>query len=186
MPPGDGPVPAIVFLHGFGGLLTAYVTSMLESDELRGYAIIAPALDNEGAWWRPAGQAVVVRTLDQLPPRVDRDRVYLVGLSNGAIGAAAFAAEPMLSQRFRRVVTVVGGDDATPRVPLRVIAGVNDWRFPIAHLEGAVHSAAARGATVDLIRIDADHMALFTHTAEVNAAIVSWLEDSGGPDIGIP
>ncbi|MDP2316771.1 MAG: hypothetical protein Q8P41_28005 [Pseudomonadota bacterium] len=71
MPPGDGPVPALIFLHGYGGLLTPYLSTLADSPLGERYAIVAPALDLSGHWWGEVGQDVLARTLDTLPARVD-------------------------------------------------------------------------------------------------------------------
>jgi dienelactone hydrolase len=178
LPPGDGPVPAIVFLHGYGGLLTAYVSALLESPALARYAIIAPAESRDGAWWTEDAHAIVTNTLDHLSSRVDRDRVYLVGLSNGAIGATTVAADERLAPRFRAAVTVVGlGDleDGVPRIPLETIAGIDDPRFPIEFIDDQVNRLVAAGGDVQIRRFPFDHFGLFTDTAEVDAAIADYL-----------
>jgi predicted esterase len=181
-PPGDAPAPCLVFLHGFGGALTTYVSALLESDALAGYVIVAPALDNEGRWWSADGLAVVRRTLDTLPPRADRGRVFLVGLSNGGIGASAIAADRELAPRFRAAAGLVGGDSGfgTPRIPFRLFAGARDPRFPIAYLEDTAAALSTDARPVELVRFDADHLALFTDTAAVDDAIAGWLAANGG------
>lgn len=175
-PPGGGPVPGIVYLHGFGGLLTPYLGALTEDPRLAGYAIVAPALGFAGEWWTDDGLAVVRRTLDTLPPRVDRDRLYLVGLSNGAVGATAVAADPALSGRFCGVVGLMGGsgDFGAPRVPTLLVAAEKDDRFPLGYLRG-VHRVAASGGPAELVVVPGDHFALLTETASVDAALVGWL-----------
>jgi dienelactone hydrolase len=176
LPPGDEPVPCIVFLHGFGGLLTPYLSSLTEALALAGHAIVAPALGVQGDWWTDEGRAVVHRTLDTLPPRIDRDRLFLVGLSNGAVGVSAVAADPELAFRFRAVVALMGASDAfgPPRVPHLLVAAERDDRFELAYLR-EVQAGLVGGAPVDLVVVPGDHFALFTETASVNAALVGWL-----------
>lgn len=179
LPPGDDKVPAIVFLHGYGGLLTPYVSALLESPELARYAIIAPVYGPSGAWWRADGRAIVRKTLDTLPPRVDRRRVVLVGLSNGAVGASAIAANATLGKRFRAVVCVVGLGDVdrfgVPLVPMAVIAGRADARFPIGYVDEAAEEIRAAGGSLKVHRYDFDHMGPFTDTADVNDAIAAFI-----------
>jgi dienelactone hydrolase len=176
LPSGDEPVPGIVFLHGFGGLLTPYLSSITEAPELAGYAIVAPALGMEGDWWTDEGRAVVLRTLDTLPPRIDRDRLFLVGLSNGAVGASAVASDPELAVRFRAVVALMGasGEFGPPQIPFLLMAAEQDDRFEVEYLR-EVQGGLVGGAPVDLVVVPGDHFALFTETASVNLALAGWL-----------
>lgn len=176
LPAGDDLVPGIVFLHGFGGLMTPYLSSLTELPDLAGYAIVAPALGFEGDWWSEEGRSVVRRVVDTLPARVDRDRLFLVGLSNGAVGAMAVAADPELAPRFRAVVALMGGYDGfgPPRVPCLLLAAEHDDRFDLEYLR-EVRDASVGGAAVDLLVVPGDHFALFAETVDVNAALAGWL-----------
>ena len=101
--------PCIVFLHGFGGALTPYLRAMVESELGKRFVILAPALDNQGVWSSERGLAVVERLVsDQLPAEVDRERAYLVGLSNGSIGATAVLSRPELMARFKGAALISG------------------------------------------------------------------------------
>lgn len=179
MPPGDGKVPALVFLHGYGGLLTAYVATLREAEALDGWAIVAPAYGFSGEWWTPRGEAIVARTLDTLPARIDRDRVVLVGLSNGAVGATRIATLDGLAERFRAVVAIEGAAEARwvgkPQRPLLVIGARNDARFSYTGLERAVASLRAAGGDVTLVPVEGDHMAFFTHTREVTDMLAGFV-----------
>jgi hypothetical protein len=62
------PVPVLIVLHGFGGLLTPYISILASSELGKHYAIVAPALDMAGAWWEPEGKAVLKRTLERCLP----------------------------------------------------------------------------------------------------------------------
>ena len=124
----------------------------MESPELARYAIVAPAYGPSGAWWHRDGRAIVRKTLDTLPPRVDRRRVFLIGLSNGAVGASAIAANPSLAPRLRSAIAVVGlgrvGDFGVPLVPMAVIAGEQDPRFSLTYMTDTVDDVRAVGGTI--------------------------------------
>ena len=153
-PPGDDLLPAVIFLHGAGGLSSAYVSVLQRS--LGRVLLIAPALDLQARWDSEVGQALVAQTLKTLPPRVDRRRLVLLGLSNGAFFGARYA--PF----FSSVVLVSGlGDPGTFAGQLRVISGAEDRRVPARHLEEMARSLG-RGLHVQVIP-GADHALILTH-----------------------
>jgi pimeloyl-ACP methyl ester carboxylesterase len=175
MPPGDGKVPALVFLHGFGGEITPCVSIVARSPIGQRYAIVAPALDLSGYWWTRDGREVLERTLATLPERIDRDRLWLVGLSNGAIGATHLGTDA----RFRGVILIVGAD--APRDgerfpgPVLAIAGRDDPRFPIEGIRGAAERFRWAGTDVTLEERAGDHFVLFTDPEGVTGTMASWL-----------
>jgi hypothetical protein len=179
LPPGEDPVPAIVFLHGFGGGLTAYLSTLLEDERLARYAVIGPALDWGGAWWSEEGRAVVARTLETLPARVDRDRLVLVGLSNGAVGVVSVAADPVLAPQFRAFVAVEGlaGPDSfgVPRGPMLALAARDDARFSLQGMRTAAQELQASGVDVSLVEVEGDHMAFYTQSQIIDAVIADFL-----------
>lgn len=180
LPEGDGPFPAIVFLHGWGGLLSTYLSALAGTEVGRRYAIVAPALDWQGAWWEDPGWGVVVRTLDTLPPSIDRSRLFLVGLSNGATGATRLSTLPSLASRFLGTVLLVGvgwvepGEDLSR--PMLVLPGERDNRFPLELVQQTAEDLRARGLPVTCAPQPGDHFNLFTHTDTVAGAMLAWME----------
>ena len=191
VPPAEAPVPALIFLHGFGGLLTPFVDTLAEGELGQTYAVVAPALDMSGYWWEPAGRAVLKRTLERLPEGVDRNRLWLVGLSNGAIGASHLGADPELGPLFRGVILIVGGDllragEQMTR-PVLLLPGRSDERFPLGHLEKVATQLQEAGVNTTYKPLEGDHFVLFTHPERVREAIRDWLREKGevpGPDRG--
>ncbi|MFO0599966.1 MAG: hypothetical protein U0228_31945 [Myxococcaceae bacterium] len=183
--PREGKRPAIIFLHGFGGLLTLYVEAIARGTH-GDFDVIAPALDPLGAWWTPRGQAVITRTLDALPDDVDRTQVYLVGLSNGGIGASATLAHPAVAKRFAGVVLLSGVgelDELTHPPPTRVllISGTRDVRFRGEWVSSQFDALTALGADVTWRRFDADHFLLLTHATEWTSAFEAWRRSAHEP-----
>jgi predicted esterase len=169
--------PCVVFLHGFGGQLTAYLKSLHEGLGER-FIIAAPFLDSTGAFWAPRGkEAVRALVTRHLPDQVDRDRVLLVGLSNGAVGATAIMQDPELSTHFRGFVLVSGiGAASAPsvRANVLVIAGADDERFPLLSMQRGAEALRRRGAQVKVVTLPADHFLLLSHAKEMAAAIDQW------------
>ena len=184
LPPGEGKVPALIFLHGFGGLLTPFLTALTEGELGRNYAIVAPALDMSGFWWEPRGRAVLKRTLASLPERVDRKELWLVGLSNGGIGASHLGADPELGPQFRGVILIVGTDLLGPNEkmfgPVLLLPGENDRRFPLGHIAAVAKQLEATGVDSTYTPLPGDHFLLFTQPSLVRERMWGWLQEKGG------
>jgi len=169
-PGGTDARPGVVFLHGFGGLSSAYVRVI--ADALPEVVVVAPALDVGARWDSPRGRAVVELTLATLPPRVDRQRVVLLGLSNGAIFGARYA------RLFHGAVLVSGVGDTD--APVHLVTGADDARISAAWMR-QVAQALHDGVAVELDVVDgADHGLLLTHPARW-AEPVRRLLDAPGP-----
>lgn len=180
VPPGRTDGPCLVFLHGFGGQLTIYLQSLMSSGLAEESAIVAPFLDTRARWWHDTGEAIVSELIESnLPNAVDRDRVYLVGLSNGAIGAARLAQNARLSHRIAGVILISGS--AQPLGPdldgldILVITGADDPRFPLAGVESDVAALSSQGAQVELEILEGDHFILLSHKREVAQRIGRWI-----------
>ena len=171
VPPGPGKKPCLVFLHGFGGELSLYLHAIATSQLGREFVVVAPVLDNFGIWWSSRGIDVVNRTLDSLPPEADPDRVILVGVSNGAIGASALLAQPLIRSRVAATVLLSGAGNVDPGASLggaRVLAitGRNDPRMPLDYIGRQAVALRAAGAEVDVVELDADHFLVLTNRDE--------------------
>lgn len=175
--PGDAKRPAIVFLHGFGGLLTPYLESITRATGGT-YDIIAPVLDPSGYWWSAHGLAVVEEVLQHLPP--DVDRVFLLGLSNGGVGASAVLQDAHLTKRLSGVVLIsgVGELKQRPRVPLLMISGKRDSHFTYSSVSIQAYAAEALGAAPRTVWLQADHFLILTHTAEWGQAFARFAQDA--------
>ena len=121
VPPGKGPFPAVIFLHGSGGSRRNFVS---EASWLTGRNVVGLTIDSPFVRPRPTltgmpgirqernleAQAVVdtrraVDVLDSLS-YVDKDRIGLLGFSAGAKTAAIDAG---IDPRFKATVLVSGG-----------------------------------------------------------------------------
>jgi dienelactone hydrolase len=121
VPPGKGPFPAVIFLHGSGGTRRNFVS---EASWLSGRNVVGLTIDSPFVRPRPTltgmpgirqernleAQAVVdtrraVDVLDSLP-YVDKNRIGLLGFSAGAKTAAVAAG---VDPRLKATVIVSGG-----------------------------------------------------------------------------
>jgi dienelactone hydrolase len=165
-PDGDGPFPAIVYLHGCGGLSEktrhriadlmtgwGYVTLAVDSFASRG---IAESCDRE-MWSRKGDALGALRYLSGLG-FVDPDRIALVGASQGGgIGlqiASARAVDAPEQAKFRAVVAYyppcrVAAEQLT--IPAVILIGALDDWTPASDCESWMQRRAGKGAPVKLI-----------------------------------
>ncbi|MGH7358367.1 MAG: dienelactone hydrolase family protein [Candidatus Rokuibacteriota bacterium] len=175
-PHGPGPFPAIAMLHGCSGLRTrtgavqakprfwaahlrdlGYVTLLVDSFTTRGIDevctgrhLLSPVRD------RADDARGALRYLQALPD-VRRDRVGLLGWSNGAAATLSTVFDEGSRERdFRAAVAFYpnctrqypGGPDFRPYAPLYVLVGEQDDWTPAAPCVALVEAARVRGAPV--------------------------------------
>ncbi|MFQ5671512.1 MAG: hypothetical protein ACE5G9_00325 [Nitrospinales bacterium] len=135
----DENFPMIVILHGMGGTGDSTIGKWVERLQNK-FIILCPSYPM-GAWWaRPAEEIVlqlIQKTKSDYP--VDGDRVFLAGLSNGAIGT--FMIGMFYPDRFAGIVPIAG--TITERLmpflvnlnntPVYIIHGARDPVFPVTY-----------------------------------------------------
>ena len=180
-----GSYPAVVFLHGCGGLISGASHKIMSREvdwaaklNAAGVAVLmvdsfAPRGSGEMCsragfkeWLylrRPADAYGALAYLQTLP-RVSRDRIGIIGWSNGG-GAVLFAVGKRNSGRppnfagpdFRAAVAFYPGScseqrmgmDWTPSIPLLILIGENDLWTPAGPCKELADGAARRGAPVE-------------------------------------
>ncbi|HEY8544108.1 MAG TPA: PHB depolymerase family esterase [Acidimicrobiales bacterium] len=155
---GSTPVPLVVDLHGYAEGADVHVvhTGLGAHGDAAGFVTVTPQGSGLLPGWRLAADspdvAFVEQVLDDVEATlcVDRARVYVAGLSNGAMLASVLACE--LPDRIAAVAVVAGvtavpgcgaGDDpgATPRpVPVVAFHGTED---PFLGYDGGFGDAVA-------------------------------------------
>lgn len=159
------PRSALVFLHGFTGNFDLPCWQIARAVASAGVVTACPSTRWVGAWWSPAGEATLRRTVALLRAR-GVDRIVLAGLSNGGFGAAQLARR--MNGTFAGLVLISGADPATPPagIPTLVIHGRRDT---IASYESARAYAAKAGAK--LMTLDAGHFAMLVRGEEADRAV---------------
>ena len=141
-------VPLIVILHGMGGhgetTLPRWIPRLKNH-----FAILCPSYPM-GAWWSANAEKLILDLIGQIKKNypVDHNRVFLSGLSNGAIGA--FWIGMNHPDRFAGIAPIAGG--ITERLmrflvnlrntPIYIIHGKSDPVFPVALLRRVNHILA--------------------------------------------
>jgi len=128
----------------------------------------------------PEGEHVVNKTLASLGEIAKRPTI-LVGLSNGAAGAARMPAK--IPGAFAAVVLVSGAEPGLPKttVPTLVVHGKRDAMTGFA---GARTYAEKRGAT--FVPLAAGHFSMLVDAAAFEGALFRFCEEAMKPDGGWP
>jgi dienelactone hydrolase len=168
-PDGNGPFPAVVYLHGCGGLSES--TRHRIADLMTGWGYVVLAVDS----FAPRG---IKQSCDQMMPRrqgdawgalrylsslgfVDTERIAIVGSSQGGIVGLRIASTRSVDlfaipegPKFRALVAYypicrVAGDQLT--IPAIILIGeLDDWS-PASDCENWMQRRAGKGAPVKLV-----------------------------------
>ncbi|MDA0169231.1 alpha/beta hydrolase-fold protein [Solirubrobacter taibaiensis] len=154
-------VPLVLVLHGGGETgspqvtpanttnITANRSAIVWATRREQAYVVAPQLPGRlSQWTEPAIQANVMALVDQLAKRypIDRDRIYLTGLSRGARGAIEFLANnPRTFAGALLAAARAENDDVSEvakfaRVPIWFTHAADD---PVVPYQGSVDLAAA-------------------------------------------
>ncbi|MCX7819338.1 MAG: prolyl oligopeptidase family serine peptidase [Kiritimatiellae bacterium] len=162
-PPGyerEGPQrwPLLLFLHGAGErgddlerVKQHGPPKLIAAGRVLPFIVVAPQCPADD-WWDSARQILALRTLldDVIAAhRVDRDRVYVTGLSMGGFGTWRLAAE--FPELFAAIAPICGGGPwyragALRQVPAWVFHGADDPVVPLRESEVMVEALRRVGA----------------------------------------
>ena len=164
----EPPLPLILFLHGAGesgsdGLAqtTVGIGPAIARDPERFPALVVFPQASRGYGWRAFNLTAALGALDDVQSdyAVDRDRVYVTGISMGGYGAWLAAVQH--PERFAAAVPVCGGFDRRSsgltvehaarrlaKIPQWVFHGDRDDVIPVDESRLMVHALRAAGADV--------------------------------------
>jgi pimeloyl-ACP methyl ester carboxylesterase len=175
-PPGDA-TSAVVFLHGFMGNITIACWHVAQAATAEGVAVMCPSTGWRAHWSGSDGLATVASTIDTLRRR-GMKRIYLAGLSSGAIGASLGAS--MLDVDGVILISGAAPEAVPKRVPTLVLQGANDPRTR----PGPARAYAQKLG--DLARYiehpEAGHWMILAEHVFVTEHIRGWLREQGPRD----
>jgi dienelactone hydrolase len=166
-PAGAGPFPAVVILHGCGGLLPQ---NILMAEQLKSWGYVALAIDSLGS--RGWSNNCLGGFLNDQPVDaysglnflvaqnfVDPDRIGLLGYSMGG-GAAMVAVErgrieQSFPRKFRAVIAYYPGrcegSSGIMMAPTLILIGALDDWTPVQACQELVKRASDAGVTIDIV-----------------------------------
>jgi len=133
-------LPLIVVLHGMGGSGDGTVEKWVQRLSKK-FIVVCPTYPI-GAWWTKTAEEIVLRLIQETQEKypVDQNRIFISGLSNGAVGA--FMIGMNYPDYFAGIVPIAGG--ITERLmtflvnlnntPVYMIHGAKDPIFPVSYL----------------------------------------------------
>ena len=186
---GRTPMPMTIALHGGHGHGRDFVWTWVREARARGMLVLSPTARDRT--WAILGEDVDAEGLramiDLVAERyaVDRTRVLLTGMSDGA----TYAARRMLDDvvPFTHLAPacgmllpfLLGGGAARAQGrPIYLVHGRLDWMFPVDTARAAREALLAAGAKLVYREIeDLSH----TYPRDENPAILDWLVAGAGP-----
>lgn len=173
--------PLILFLHGAGesGSDLAVVKKhgppkILETKKDFPFIVVSP--QSPGRGWNPDTLSALLDDVES-NYRVDKDRIYLTGLSMGGYGTWSLAAAH--PERFAAIAPICGGGNVRDAsklkaLPIWVFHGAKDNTVPIARSEEMVKALKDVGSEVKFtVYPEAGHDS-WTETYD-NPELYSWL-----------
>ncbi|GAB4470383.1 MAG: hypothetical protein OHK0029_43190 [Armatimonadaceae bacterium] len=176
--------PLLLFLHGAGErgsdlslVRTHGPMKLVGQGKDFPFVIIAPQCP-VGEWWSPTQLGLLLDEIEQ-KYRIDKERIYVTGLSMGGFGTWALALE--YPNRFAAIAPICGGGDPADAARLRslptwVFHGAKDTLVPLNLSEEMVAAMQKTGGEAKLtIYPDAGHDS-WTETYN-NPDLYTWLLD---------
>lgn len=158
----------VVFLHGFMGSLTLACWQVAQAANPEGLDVVCPATHWEARWAERRGRRTVERTIESLR-RDGVRRIYLAGLSAGAIGASQLA--PRLDVDGVILISGVSHRARPPRVPTLVLQGGRDRMTP----PEPARAYSRHPQVIYEERPDAGHWLILSHHAWATERMRGWL-----------
>ncbi len=159
---GSEAFPLITFLHGSGecgsdGLKSAVVgigsAAMLQADEWRTLILIPQKPETRQRWEELDKVIMAMSAETEKRFKVDKERLYLTGLSQGGYGSWALAAK--YPDYWAAVAPVCGGGDPKnaailAKIPIWAFHGDKDEAVPLKRSEEMIDAIKAAGGSPKL------------------------------------
>jgi phospholipase/carboxylesterase len=177
--------PLVMALHGGSGTGRLFLWSWVRDARSRGVILAAPT--SVGSTWALLGPDAdtpnLTRILQDIRSRwnVDATRLLLTGMSDGGTfsyvsgleAGSPFTHLAPVSAAFHPLLAQMADADGTRGLPIHIIHGALDWKFPVELARQAERALSRAGAAVTYREVeDLSH----TYPRELNGAMLSWMQ----------
>jgi predicted esterase len=185
----DERVPCLIFLHGMGGNIKPCFWMLSRISKRMKCAVVAPTF-GMGLWQKEGSAEFVVdvtrEVIETLP--VDRERIFLMGYSQGAVGVTRAAVrEPGLYCGLVFLSPITEDDRfgspefASQKDNLRLLFlhGSNDLRIPCSFVEGTAKLLQRTGYDVRFEIFEGeDHYLILSQQKTVLGNLARFMSES--------
>lgn len=169
------PEAVVLFLHGTMGNVTVECWQVAQAANPLGLDVLCPSSDVRAQWASYPHRRTVEEAITRLRGQ-GVTRIYLAGLSSGAIGASRLARD----LDIEGLILISGASRrARPaRVPTLVLQGRRDPRTPPGPARRYARGVGRQARYVE--HPDATHWLLLSHHAWVTDQLRGWLAEQEG------
>ncbi|WP_447968711.1 carboxylesterase family protein [Nitrospira sp. M1] len=176
--------PLIVCLHGAGFTGESYLERWVPRLDDH-YILVCPTI-SMGAWWSRFAEDLVMKIVNtiQTDYHIDRDRIFLTGMSNGGVGAWIIGMHH--ADTFAGIAPMASGIDDVlfpfldnlHHTPVYIIHGLHDQVMPVSLSRTLVNEMGNRG----IQHVYQEHNFTHPHAGghffprEELPALVSWFD----------
>ncbi|GJL62681.1 MAG: hypothetical protein NPIRA04_13350 [Nitrospirales bacterium] len=177
--------PLIVCLHGAGFTGESYLERWVPRLD-DNYILVCPTV-SMGAWWSRSAEELVLKIVRTLQGHyhIDRDRVFLTGMSNGGVGAWIIGMHH--ADMFAGIAPMASGIDDVlfpfldnlRNTPVYIIHGLHDEVMPVSLSRTLVNEMVDRGYQ----HVYQEHNFTHPHAGghffprEELPALISWFDE---------
>ena len=131
-------------------------------------------------WGSKAGEAIVAQTIKELKVKHGAQKIYLSGISSGAVGAAQLAHK--FAPDIEGAILLFGAhpDIDLTAMPTMLVYGADDERFPASAIEWVARQRELKKGGLTKVRLGAGHFQIVKDPNCITEIVGSWLQDQQG------
>ncbi len=165
----------VLFLHGYIGNVTLECWQVAQAASPVGLDVVCPSTEWTASWDQPDGRAIVRAHVERLRGE-GVERIYLAGLSAGAIGASRLA--PSLDVEGLILVSGASRQASPAAIPTLILQGARDTMTPPATAREYARRAGRRATYREYE--DASHWLILSHHQAFTRDLRGWLAEREG------
>jgi predicted esterase len=167
------PESVVIHLHGVGGNWSLLCWTVANAVAQSGHNTICPSLGPLGMWSSENGAKAVEQHISRLEAAGVK-RIYLSGVSAGAVGVAEMAHR--FGSRIDGLILLFGAhpDIDKTDVPTLFVYGNEDERFPPRMMEWVGNLRLRKTGKIDIKPVDGGHFYIVKEREKLESIIHDW------------